>query len=61
MADNDGRYVLAAKMPDGRIIRGAKRHTTMQAVHDQLRRTAPQWRIVFPGVQFDIAEAEADA
>lgn len=54
-------YTIEARLPDGETIEGAKTHRSMESVRRQLRRTAPQWRQVFPGVTFRILSETANA
>lgn len=53
-------YVMVAKIPGRERIRGARRHSSISSVREQLLATAPQWRVVFPGIEFAI-EPESES
>jgi hypothetical protein len=52
------RYHLTAIIPGKEPIQGMKSHRSHRAVLEQLRKTAPQWRQVMPGVRFEIRETK---
>jgi hypothetical protein len=54
------KYAIAARLPDGEKIVGAKEHRSMASVKRQLLQTAPQWRGVFPGIEFEIQPVEGE-